>query len=263
LPKVKVNDVEMYYEAHGEGPPLVMLHAFSLSGKMWEPFIPEYSKHFKTYLIDLPGHGKSTNPSKKFTHRQAAKDVYALLDKLGIKRFHALGNSSGAMTLIHMATQQPERIDKLVLISGTTYFPKKCREIMDYLTVDNITDAEWGYYRKIGYSDEQTKMLRQQFHDMKDSYDDMNFTPPMLSTIRAKTLIIHGDRDEFFPVSIPLGMYEAIPGSYLFVVPNFGHSLGSELGVMVDKVSEGERWLLDVKKGVALEFLMGLWDKPK
>jgi hypothetical protein len=60
-----------------------------------------------------------------------------------------------------------------------------------------------------------------------------------------------------------VGIYETIPDSYLFVVPNFGHSLASELGVMVDEVSESEKWLLDVKKGVALKFLMGRWDKPQ
>jgi pimeloyl-ACP methyl ester carboxylesterase len=51
----------------------------------------------------------------------------------------------------------------------------------------------------------------------------MNFTPPYLSTITARTLIVHGDRDPFFPVSIPVEVYRAIPDSYLWVVPNGGH----------------------------------------
>jgi pimeloyl-ACP methyl ester carboxylesterase len=160
-----------------------------------------------------------------------------------------------------MATQQPKRIENLVLISPTTYFPVKCREIMAQMTIDKIPEADWEYYRKIGYSDEQTRMLRQQFHDMKDSYDDMNFTPPLLSTIKAKTLIIHGDRDEFFPVSIATGMYESIPSSYLFVVPNYGHSLASELGIMKDNVTPQEKYILSIKRSVALEFLRGSWAK--
>ena len=52
----------------------------------------------------------------------------------------------------------------------------------------------------------------------------MNFTPPLLSTITARTLIVHGDRDMFFPMSIPVEMYEAIPESYLMVLPNWGHA---------------------------------------
>jgi pimeloyl-ACP methyl ester carboxylesterase len=55
------------------------------------------------------------------------------------------------------------------------------------------------------------------------SYDDMNFTRPYLSTITARTLIIHGDRDRFFPVEIPVEMYQSIPNSALWIIPNGGH----------------------------------------
>jgi pimeloyl-ACP methyl ester carboxylesterase len=51
----------------------------------------------------------------------------------------------------------------------------------------------------------------------------MNFTAPLLSTIRARTLIVHGDRDEFFPVNIPVEMYQAIPSAYLWIIANGGH----------------------------------------
>jgi len=52
----------------------------------------------------------------------------------------------------------------------------------------------------------------------------MNFTSPYLSTIKSPTLIIHGDRDNFFSVDIPVNSYKSIPNSYLWIVPNFGHS---------------------------------------
>jgi pimeloyl-ACP methyl ester carboxylesterase len=71
--------------------------------------------------------------------------------------------------------------------------------------------------------DEQIRALRRQFHAFKDSYDDMNFTGPFLSTITARTLIVHGDRDEFFPVNIPVEMYQSIPRAALWIVPNGGH----------------------------------------
>ena len=83
--------------------------------------------------------------------------------------------------------------------------------------------------------EEQIRALVNQFRDFKDSYDDMNFTSPYLSTITARTLIVHGDRDQYFPVSIPVEMYRSIPRSCLWILPNGGHSLsslvgGSELG---------------------------------
>jgi pimeloyl-ACP methyl ester carboxylesterase len=69
----------------------------------------------------------------------------------------------------------------------------------------------------------QVRQLVAQFNGFKDSYDDMTFTPPHLRTIKARTLIVHGDRDEFFPVSIPVAMYQAIPGSALWIVPGGDH----------------------------------------
>ena len=102
--------MEMYYEIHGQGEPLVLLHGFSGSGSMWSPQIPELAKHYQLVIPDLRGHGRSTNPSGKFTHRQSAQDVFALLDMLKIQKFRAMGISTGGMTLLHMATSQPERI---------------------------------------------------------------------------------------------------------------------------------------------------------
>ena len=125
---VSVNDMEMYYELHGEGDPLVLLHGFFRSGQIWEPFIHEFSKRFLLIIPDLRGHGRSTNPTGTFAHQQAALDVFALLDYLGVREFRAIGNSSGGMTLIHMATQQSDRIEAMVLASATTYFPEQACE---------------------------------------------------------------------------------------------------------------------------------------
>ncbi len=135
-----------------------------------------------------------------------------------------MGMSSGGMTLLHMATQQPERIEAMVLIGATSHFPEQARAIMRRAVPDSMSVTaleEWGACSLRG--DEQTREVIGQFHRMKDSYDDMNFTSPYLLKITARTLIVHGDRDEFFPVSIPVDMYAAIPEAYLWIVPNGGH----------------------------------------
>jgi pimeloyl-ACP methyl ester carboxylesterase len=135
-----------------------------------------------------------------------------------------MGISTGGMTLIHMATQQPSRLEAMALIGATIYFPEQAREIMRKTTVENLTPQMYEQRRQIHkQGDEQIRDLQQQFHAFKDSYDDMNFTRPYLSTIRARTLIVHGDRDAFFPVEIPLEMYRSIPNAELWIVPNGGH----------------------------------------
>ena len=126
----------------------------------------------------MRGHGASTNPSNKFTHRQLAHDIYALLDKLDIKQFKAIGYSSGAMTLLHMATQQPTRPQSIVLMSATHYFPKQDRE-MKTKVLDKEYDERWMTRANLHErGEEQITQLRHQFYKMKDSYTDMNFTPP-------------------------------------------------------------------------------------
>ena len=71
--------------------------------------------------------------------------------------------------------------------------------------------------------DDQIRMLFDQMRALKDHHDDMAFTPPLLATITARTLIVHGDRDPLYPVELALEMYRAIPSSALWVVPNGGH----------------------------------------
>ena len=219
-----LNGIQMYCEVHGRGEPLVLLHGFTGSGGDWESFVNDFAAEYQLVIPDLRGHGGSTNPSNVFTFRQSALDVFALLDNLNVERFKAIGVSGGAKTLLHMAMQQPDRVEALVLVSVTPYFPAQARAIMSQFTVDSLTDDEWQVLRrKHKHGDEQIRALWAQGNAFKDSYDDMNFTAPYLSTITARTLIVHGDRDPFYPVNLAIEMYTAIPRSYLWIVPNGGH----------------------------------------
>jgi pimeloyl-ACP methyl ester carboxylesterase len=219
-----VNGIEMYFEIHGEGEPLVLLHGFTGCGRNWDPFINDLSREHQLIVPDLRGHGSSTNPSNSFTFRQSALDVFALLDHLGVERFKAIGVSGGAKTLLHMATKQPTRIEAMVLVSATPYFPEQARAIMREMTPENRSNEEWKMMRQWHkHGDEQIRALWRHGNQLKDSYDDMNFTVAYLSTITARTLIVHGDRDPFYPVELALEMYSAIPRSYLWVIPNGGH----------------------------------------
>jgi len=249
---IRVNGIEMYYETYGQGEPLVLLHGFTGSGQAWKSNqIDSLAAHYRLILPDMRGHGGSTNPSGVFTHRQSALDIYALLDSLGIDRFSGIGSSSGGMTLLHMATQQPRRVEALILIAATTYFPEQARVIMRSRNPDSLSEKDLERLRREHrHGDEQIRSLIRQFNNFKDSYEDMNFTPPLLSTIQARTLIIHGDRDQFFPVEIPVQMYKSIPRSYLWIVPNGGHGpLGADLRLLFVRT--------------ALDFLGGKWEKNK
>ena len=222
---IDVNGVRLFYEDRGDGEPLLLLHGGTGIGADWKLiFTAGDPAGFRVIVPDLRGHGQSTNPSREFTFRQAAHDVFALLDHLGVPRVKAIGLSMGAKTLLHMATQQRERIDAMVLVSATPYFPAPARSAMAQLSVDGLSDAEWAALRQRHvHGDDQIRMLFDQMRRLKDSHDDMAFTAPLLATITARTLIVHGDRDPLYPVELGLEMYRAIPASELWVVPNGGH----------------------------------------
>lgn len=246
-----VNGITMAYRDIGKGPALVLLHGFGGTGEAWNPFIEELSVDYRLIIPDLRGHGRSVNPSGHFTHRELALDVFGLLDQLGIDSVSAIGSSMGAMTLLHAATQQRDRVNAMVLVGGSPYLPESARVIYRYSQPDSIPEEElkWMSKQHIGGKEQVMHLLRQ-FYAYKDSYDDVNFTKPYLASIKSRTLIVQGDRDEFFPLHVATEMYNSIPNSYLWVVPNMGHSAGLE---------ETESQKIFTK--TVLNFLNGNWRK--
>ena len=221
---ITINEMQMYYVSHGQGEPLVLLHGYTGASGDWEVFLPDLAQEYHLIIPDLRGHGRSTNPSTAFTFRQAALDVFALLDSLGIDQFKAIGMSGGGNTLLHMATQQPGRVAAMALVSAASYYPGQSRTIMRNYTEDKLTDDEWRVHRqRHHYGDEQIRALLLHGRGFGDEYHDMNFIPPYLATIQARTLIVSGDRDPLVPLHIAVEMFTAIPHSYLYIVPNGGH----------------------------------------
>jgi pimeloyl-ACP methyl ester carboxylesterase len=223
---IPINGIEMYFETEGAGEPLLLLHGGTGCQDNWahagrDQFACEYT----LILPDARGHGRTTNPDRAITHRQCALDTLALLDQLGISKCRAIGLSMGGNILLHMATLQPERIEAMVLVSATMYFPEQARAIMAQVpAAADQPPQEWEIMRKRHkHGDQQIVALWDWARAMSGSYDDMNFTPASLSKIAASTLIVYGDRDFLYPVEMAMEMYRAIPRSALWVVPNGGH----------------------------------------
>src|SRR6185312_2372963 len=139
---LSVNNIDLYYEVHGNGFPLLLLHGFTGSGAALVPIFEPFTNTHQLIIPDLRGHGKSTNPMKKFTHTQATQDIFALLDHLNIKQCNAVGFSAGGNILLHMATQQPALINSMALVSTTPYYPKEARVFMNQFAVADRTKEE-------------------------------------------------------------------------------------------------------------------------
>lgn len=226
-----LNGSPLYFEVHGAGDPLLLLHGFTGSCQDWAGVIPDWSPHFQLIIPDLRGHGRSGVLSKPFRHQDAAADILALLDHLNVAACKGLGVSCGGNVLLHMATRQPERVHAMVLVSATPYYPAQARAIMRQYR-QALPESQWEILRRRHPGgDAQIDLLLASGEAFADNYDDMTFMPPHLSTIRARTLIVQGDRDPLYPVQLSVEMAQAIPQSSLWIVPGGGH------GAVI-----GERW---------------------
>lgn len=219
----RVNCVELYFEIHGSGEPLLLLSGFTGTSQEWKPSLGEWGSGFQLILPDLRGHGRSSVLQKPFRHDDAAADLFALLDLLRIERFSGVGISCGGNVLLHMATKQPARVKSMVVVSATPYFPAQARAIMrSYAGALPEQERERLSQRHPG-GDAQIKALLESTAAFADSHDDLNFTPALLGTIQARTLIVQGDRDPLYPVELSVEMAQAIPNAKLWIIPNAGH----------------------------------------
>ena len=216
--------MSLFFRDTGSGDALLLLHGFTGSGDDWKHVFPEPLPGFRVIAPDLPGHGQSANPRSDFRFADAARDVFEMLDHLEIARVKAIGMSAGANTLLHMATQQPQRVSAMVHVSGTPRFPDQARQIMQTMTEETRSEAEWAEMRARHHlGDDQIRALWRYARAFADDRDDMNFSAATLSTITARTLIVHGDRDPLYPVELAVELFRGIPNAALSVVPNGGH----------------------------------------
>jgi pimeloyl-ACP methyl ester carboxylesterase len=199
--------MSLFHRDNGRGEVLLLLHGFTGSGDDWQHVFPEPLPGYRIIAPDLPAHGRSVNPRHDFKFADAAGDVFAMLDELGIDRVKAIGMSAGANTLLHMATQQPGRVEAMIHVSGTPRFPEQARVIMRTVTADGLANPDLARYA----------------HAFADDKEDMNFDAASLGTITARTLIVHGDRDPLYPVELAVELLRGIPTSSLWVVPDGGH----------------------------------------
>jgi pimeloyl-ACP methyl ester carboxylesterase len=221
---IELNGIQLHYETVGEGEPLLWLHGFLGCGADWQHIFDAPPPGYTLIAPDLRGHGASTNPSGVFSFREAARDIRALLQHLGLAHVKAIGLSGGGITLLHLATSQPAIVDAMVIVSAPPYFPEQARAIQRQASAATLGDATLAHMRRSHVrGDAQIEQLLAQGRALADNYDDVNFTPPYLSTIAAETLVVFGDSDPLYPVSLAFELHAAIPRSRLWVVPAGGH----------------------------------------
>lgn len=217
---VNINGIDLYYEVYGEGEPLLLLHGWTQSSSFWSKYVPTYSKHFKVYVIDLRGHGRTSQLTADFSINKSAKDILELMDYLQIKKVKAIGLSFGGLTLLELANANPERIQELILIGAThNYNGGGNNENENAFSYETLPRSFVEELKKIHHHGEaQIKALFNPNLDYQIRLKDEE-----LNAFNFRTLIVHGDRDEILGIDPAIALHKNIPNSALWIVPNTGH----------------------------------------
>lgn len=123
MPFVKSNDINLYYEIHGKGEPLVLISGFTQNHLSWINFIEPLSKHFQIILFDNRGCGQSDTPEGGYHPKMFAEDVIGLLDALQIESAHFMGESMGTLIIQRLCLDHRDRVKKAVLCAPFAQLP--------------------------------------------------------------------------------------------------------------------------------------------
>jgi pimeloyl-ACP methyl ester carboxylesterase len=217
---------ELFFEDAGDGPALLLLHGLTGThddfARVFD--LPALRAIRRVVAPDARGHGRSTNPGGRFSFRQCASDVLALLDHLGITQVQAIGASLGAKTLLHVATRAPSRVSAMVLVSAAPRFPDQTRALLRAAAAAPHSAEDWSAMRaQHAHGDAQIEAIWGVPQQFADDIGDLTLSAIDLATIRAKTLIVSGDRDPLYPIELAMELYQGIRDSALYIVPGGGH----------------------------------------
>ena len=215
-----VNGLKMYYEVHGEGFPLVLIHGGgSTIGTSFGRILPTLAKSHRVIAVEMQAHGHTADIDRPLSFEQDADDVAALLEQLGIRKADVFGFSNGASTTLQIAIRHPELVRKIIVASAM-------------YRKDGAYQWLWDSFGHIDY-DEMPRELADAYlqinpdtaalHTMIDrdvarmrSFQDM--TDEEIESIAAPALIIVGDHDVVRPEHA-VEMYRLMQHATLVILP--------------------------------------------
>jgi 3-oxoadipate enol-lactonase len=246
MPTAKVGDINLYYEIHGRGEPLVLIMGYATHIGWWFRQIPAFSDHFKVVVFDNRGSGRSDKPDIPYTMEMMAGDLAGLLDAIGVGGAHIFGISLGGSIAQHFALDHPGRVISLVLGCTTCGGPQSVRPTAG---ITALTDFE--RLRRLTPEERAREMLTievsREFIEQNPAMVEQiiakkleHVTPlhcyscqlaaarnhstcERLPEIKAPTLVIAGDADRMIPVENSKILASRIPNAELVILKGSGH----------------------------------------
>ncbi|HEY0651468.1 MAG TPA: alpha/beta hydrolase, partial [Chryseosolibacter sp.] len=218
-----VNGLKMYYEIHGEGFPLVLIHGGgSTLETTFGRIIPTLAKTHKVIAVEMQAHGHTADIDRPLSFEQDADDIAALLKYLGIAKANVFGFSNGANTTLQVAVRHPERVHKII-VASTMYkmtgavpgFP----EMMKQATFEGMPQPYKDAFLKI--NPDKAALHRMYERDVARMQNFKDMTDAQIRSIASPALIIAGNQD-VVTAEHAVEMYRMMQRAQLVIVPG-GH----------------------------------------
>lgn len=218
-----VNGLKMYYEVHGTGFPLLLIHGGgSTIGTTFGRILPMLAKTHKVIAVELQAHGHTADIDRPLSFEQDADDVADLLKQLHIAKADILGFSNGASTTLEMAIRHPELVNKIIVAS--TMYKKDGAypwlwEMMKHPTFEGMPEPLKDAYLAINSNKDALHKMYERDVARMQSFQDINDDD--IKAIKAPALIIIGDNDVVRPEHA-VEMYRQMQHAKLMILPG-GH----------------------------------------
>jgi pimeloyl-ACP methyl ester carboxylesterase len=202
-----VNGISLYYEEHGAGEPLVLMHGGIGAGELFAPILPALAEHRRVIVVDLAGHGHSPDPGGRLLRAQLmADDIAQLVAHLGLEQVDMMGYSLGGMVALRTAIQHPHRVKRLVLVSVAFQRAGNHAEVIATMDAMQPEIAElmkqspiYAVYERIApHAEDFDTLVAKTAEFLKDDYD----WTAEVAELTAPTLLVYADADSIKPSHI-------------------------------------------------------------
>jgi pimeloyl-ACP methyl ester carboxylesterase len=213
-----VRGFKMYAETYGNGKPLLFIHGNSGSIEHWTLQIPYFAQKYKVIIPDSRAHGHSADSTTdSLSYEMLADDYAALLDAMKIDSAYVVGWSDGGINGLLLAIRHSRKVGKLA-ITGANLTPDTSAVFPEVI---KIVQPMYSYLKQ---KKNKTSREKAQWRVIRLLLDEPHIPLSDLQTIKIPTLVIGGDHDVIKEEHTML-IFKNIPQSYLWIVPNSGHSL--------------------------------------
>lgn len=222
-----VNGLNLYYEIHGTGQPLVLLHGGICTIEItFEAVLSTLAQSWQVIAIEQQGHGHTADLDRPLNFPQMADDTADLLRHLGIEQAHFLGHSDGGNVGLGVAIRHPDLVQKLVVV-GTNYNKEGLvPEVLESFKTVNPEDPDFSRlkesYQNVAPRPEDWPRLVEKVFQLALAFP--GWSPEDLKALKAPTLILIGDADVILPEHA-VDLFRLIPQSKLAILPGADHSL--------------------------------------